>query len=158
MNPPNESPAVKLVPSIYRGRDREGDFAWMISQPEYADALFVFNDNERQWRSHRYGQHALCFRGGGNAIIRPHQCTANPHAIGIPTGDNGRGYAGLFPGVKFVLDMAVHQVEALLATGRYRRLIYSAADESGDLGTGIFTVAPEVRAYIVDSLRRITQC
>jgi hypothetical protein len=43
----------------------------------------------------------------------------------------------------------------LLDTKRYARVIYSAADSSGDLGTGIFSVGDDVRAYIVDGLRRV---
>ena len=65
----------------------------MIEQPEYADALFVFNDNEGEFRAHQ--GHApgarRCHAGGGNAVIRPYQCEDPPRAAGIPTGDHG-GY------------------------------------------------------------------
>jgi hypothetical protein len=37
------------------------------------------------------------------------------------------------------------------------RVIYSAANETGDLGTGIFEVGLDVRAYIVDGLRRVVR-
>ena len=38
---------VATVRSQFVARGADGDFAWMIEQPEYADALFLFNDNER---------------------------------------------------------------------------------------------------------------
>ena len=66
-----------LVASTFAGRGRAGDFAWMIEQPEYADALFIFNDNEGEFRAHQ--RHApgarQCHAGGGNAVIRPTSAT-----------------------------------------------------------------------------------
>lgn len=148
--------AVELVPSVFTRPGGPGDFAWMIERPEYADSLFVFNDNETSWRGHRAGGYGNCHKGGGNAVIRPYQCVTPPRAVGIPTGDKGAGYTSLTASVLDVLGTAVEVVRGLLATGRYKRLIYSAADESGDLGTGIFEVHPDVRRYIVDQLRSIT--
>ncbi len=149
---------VAVIGSVYRGAGREGDFAWMIEQPRYARTLFVFNDNETQWRAHRRdpADPAGCSPGGGNAVIRPFQSVEPPRAVGIPTGDAGGGYHALTPEVRAVLDQAIDTVRALLATGRYDELVYSASShDPDDLGTGIFRVAPEVRAYIVTGLRSI---
>ena len=145
-----------LVPSTFAGRGRAGDFAWMIEQPEYADALVVFNDNEGEFRAHqRHGAGARrCGAGGGNAVIRPYQCEDPPRAAGIPTGAAG-GYPRLTAGAKEAIDDALAAIATLLATGRYDRVIYSAADGSGALGTGIFVVGGDVKRYIVDGLREL---
>lgn len=58
---------IKLVPSIFSGRNKLGDFSWMIKQPEYNDALFIFNDNQEAF----YGK--LKRKGCGNAVIRPYR-------------------------------------------------------------------------------------
>ena len=128
----------------------------MIEQPEYADALFVFNDNEGEFRAHQ--GHApgarRCRAGGGNAVIRPYQCEDPPRAAGIPTGDHG-GYPRLTDSAKAAIDDALAAIGAPLAAGRYQRVIYSAADDSGALGTGIFDVGDDVKRYIVDGLRAL---
>jgi hypothetical protein len=89
--------SMELVGSVFAGRDNPGDFTWMITQPAYADALFIFNDNEEEFRAHE--GHASgsgrCHRGGGNAAIRPYQCQEPQRATGIPTGAGGQGYRRL---------------------------------------------------------------
>jgi len=147
---------VELIGSIFSGPGKDGDFAWMIEQPEHADSLFVFNDNEGQWRADREGKHGGCSRGGGNAVIRPYQCGTLPQrAIGIPTGAAGQGYRELGSQEVIVIDSAVATIRKMLLTGLYKRVIYSAANESGELGTGIFIVAEDVKRYIVAQLRGV---
>jgi hypothetical protein len=148
---------MKLVGSVFQGSSKAGDFGWMIERPEYADALFIFNDNEQQFYAHL--RHApasgQCTPGGGNAAIRPYQCRAPRRAAGIPTGSNGEGYDELSDHVRGVIDEALSTTVDLVATDQFNRIIYSAANTAGDLGTGIFSVAPVVRRYIVDGLRRV---
>jgi hypothetical protein len=153
---PDEA-SVQLVPSRFQGRYRPGDFAWMIAQPEYADALFVFNDNEEQFRAFRRdpGSGAGLSPGGGNATIRPHRGTDPPRAAGIPTGCAGQGYAALTAAARQAIDDALEVIAELVATGAYERVIYSAANDGGDLGTGIFEVGDDVKRYIVSGLRRL---
>jgi len=147
---------VLVVGSVFAGKGRDGDFAWMIEQPENAGALFVFNDNEGQFRAHQ--RHApgarQCRAGGGNAVIRPYQCQDPPRAAGIPTGDS-QGYPRLTDGARAAIDDALAAIASLLATGRYQRVVYSAVDDSGDLGTGIFVVGDDVKRYVVDGLRAL---
>ena len=90
---------MELVPSRFDGRGRPGDFAWMITRPEYADALFVFNDNEEQFRAFQRDPTggAGLSPGGGNATVRPYRGADPPRAAGIPTGQGGQGYARLTP-------------------------------------------------------------
>jgi hypothetical protein len=147
---------MEVIGSQFAGAGRSGDFAWMIEQDEYADALFVFNDNEEQFRAYQRDRTggAGCSRGGGNAVIRPYRCADPPRAAGVPTGAHGGGYSALTDDVRGVIDDAFAVIGELLATGRYARVFYSA-DADGGLGTGIFTVADDVKAYIVDKLRAL---
>jgi hypothetical protein len=96
---------MEVIGSIFKGSGQKGDFGWMIEQPEYAEALFVFNDNEEQFREQRKDPSSPfgCTPGGGNAVIRPYQCEEPPRAAGIPTGVQGIGYAELTDQVKYVL-------------------------------------------------------
>ncbi|MGE0306041.1 MAG: hypothetical protein AB7Q27_09805, partial [Acidimicrobiia bacterium] len=122
----------------------------------YDRALFVFNDNATQFRSHR--RHApgaqRCSPGGGNAVIRPYQCQVPVRATGIPTGDDGRGFARLTDEVRGLIDEAVTVIEELLSTGRYDVVFYSG-DGHGSLGTGIFDVGADVKDYIVERLEAL---
>jgi hypothetical protein len=139
---------VTLRPSVFAGGGKEGDFAWMIEQPAYDRALFVFNDNEGQFLAYMQGISA----GGGNAVIRPYQGWG-PKAAGVPTGP---GYDALTRHNRAVIDQALARIRALIKSGRYTTLVYSAdkADPSL-LGHGIFTVGDDVRRYIVSELQAI---
>ena len=146
--------AITVRGSVFRGRDQEGDFGWMIGQPEHERTLFVFNDNEEQFRAYFADRKrgAGCVAGGGNAVIRPYRCQDPPRAAGIPTGSGGRGYERLTDEVRVVIEEAIGVIRGLLDSGAYDQLLYSAANADGDLGTGIFTVGDDVRRYIVDRL------
>ena len=144
---------VATVRSQFVARGADGDFAWMIEQPEYADALFIFNDNELQFYEHQraLGSDHSCGRGGGNAVIRPYECLNPPRATGIPTGMLG-GYDALSPESQRAIDDAIAYLGSLLAAGRYERVIYSWDAQSQTLGTGIFSVNHEVTDYIVEQI------
>ncbi|BFM40763.1 hypothetical protein [Synechocystis sp. LKSZ1] len=150
-------PNIQVLGSIYTGPHQIGDFSWMIEQPEYQDALFIFNDNEEQFLAHQQDPDSSlgCARGGGNAVIRPYQCQAPPRATGIPTGSQGQGYSCLTTSHQQVIDQALEVIRSLVATGRYQRVIYSADPSGQTLGTGIFQVAEEVKAYIVAQLQQL---
>jgi len=147
---------VQVIGSQFSRGGAPGDFSWMIERPEYADALFIFNDNEEQFRAYMRDPTggAGCSRGGGNAAIRPYRCADPPRAAGVPTGAHGAGYPALTEDVQSVLDEAIGVVKELLASGRYERVIYSA-DAEGGLGTGIFDVADDVKRYIVAGLSKL---
>jgi hypothetical protein len=150
---------VTVAGSTFTGRGRPGDFTWMIEQPAWSGTLFVFNDNEEQFRAWQRDprQGAGCSAGGGNAAIRPWRCADPPRAAGVPTGRGGQGYAALTDDVRAILDEAIEVIDALLETGRYSGVLYSAGASDGDLGTGIFTVGEEVRRYIVRRLRDLAR-
>ncbi len=75
-----------LVPTVFSGAGKVGDFGWMIRRPEYARHFFIFNDNEHQYRCNDLTA------GLGNAVIRPYKDGNPPRAWGIPTGDSRGGY------------------------------------------------------------------
>lgn len=77
---------VEVIGTILTAKGREGDFQWMIHQPQYNDALFLFNDNEEY--------HYTSRKGRGNAIVRcfnKHSKHPIPRAAGIPTGTRSDG-------------------------------------------------------------------
>lgn len=149
---------VLVTGVVFAGRGRDGDFGWMIEQPGYADTLFVFNDNEEQFRAYlkKPASPAGCSAGGGNAVIRPYRCASPPRAAGIPTGTLGAGgYPALTDGVRQVIDEAIAHIGSVVGAHRYQRVLYSAADARGALGTGIFAVGEDVKRYIVERLREL---
>lgn len=147
---------LQTVASVFSGVGQAGDFRWMIEQDEYADALFIFNDNEEQFLAFMQDHSSTfgCAAGGGNAVIRPYRCRKPPHAAGIPTGVAGSGYEGLAESAKTHIDSAMDHIRSLLAASEYRRVIYSG-DRAGSLGTGIFSVGPDVKNYIVEQLESL---
>jgi ribA/ribD-fused uncharacterized protein len=148
---------MNVIGSIFEGSGKPGDFGWMIEQPEHDDSLFIFNDNEEHFlafRKNPKGKNA-CERGGGNAVVRPYQCKVPQRAIGIPTGAKQRGYNKLTAHVKQVIDDAIATIRRLVGTGRYQRVIYSAKNAAGDLGTGIFEVGDDVKNHIAAEIKKL---
>lgn len=149
---------IYLVPkvvtgSVFSGPEKAGDFSWMIKQPKYSRALFIFNDNEEQFDAFLSGDRKLgCANGSGNAGIREYQCAKPRRAAGIPTGSYGVGYASLTLQVKLKIDQAVDEIKKLIKTGYYNELIISKNAKRETLGTGIFKVGDDVRDYIYKSV------
>jgi hypothetical protein len=152
---------VKVIKSKFDGANKEGDFAWMIEQPQYARTLFIFNDNEGEFYAHFKGGNHTCSKGGGNAGIRPYQCKPHEQATGIPTGSylearHSKGYKTLDEHVKKVLADAFAQLESLLKTGRFDSVAFSWNDET-KLGGYIFNADQAVRDYIVENIFAIAE-
>jgi hypothetical protein len=142
---------MKVIASIFTDPNKEGDFAWMIQQPQYRDALFLYNDNvEHRLKS---------IRGGGNAVIRPYnQYNPNvkiPRSAGIPTGSlqNG-GFKVLDEPTKKYIDDAIDNIKNLIRVHQYKQVYYSAAPD-GTLGSGIFLIHPTVKIYITNQIRSL---
>jgi hypothetical protein len=70
---------VRGVPFVDKGMD--GDFAYMVKQPEYANTLFIINENVVDAATEEEA-------GAGTAVLRPLTCKykTKPRAAGIPTG------------------------------------------------------------------------
>lgn len=145
---------IKKVRSTFTSTGTQGDFGWMIEQEQYARSLFIFNDNEAQFKEFHANEPSGLLAGGGNAIIRPYQGGERPRAAGIPTGD-GVGYKQLDAHIKDVIDMALEHIEKLLASGNYDQIIYSYDSVENTLGSGIFDIDIEVRNYIFQALEKI---
>lgn len=152
---------ITLKPSVFSHGGAEGDFNWMLKQPQWKDSLFIFNDNEAQSEeflaqvagSNIDPSSNACQAGGGNAVIRPYQCQTPPRAAGVPTGP---GYETLTPHAQSQIDNATAWIGTLLGSGRYTEVIYSASSNDPTvLGHGIFRVGDDVLRYIPAQLQRI---
>jgi len=142
---------MQVIKSQYSGPRQNGDFSWMIGRPEFARALFIFNDNEAQFIAFQTGHASGLSAGGGNAAIRPYQGHSPIRAAGIPTGNHG-GYQKLDKNVRALVDDAIAHIQRLLATGNYDQVIFSYDADQRTIGTGIFNVADEVKNYIYESI------
>lgn len=156
---------MQVIGTQFKSSHQFGDFGWMLKQPTFQDALFVFNDNEEQYVEHR--DHPTsplgCADGGGNAAIRSYQCQNPPRAAGIPTGHSGQGYTSLVEltgdsgkSVQALIDEALATIQAIAAQQGYQRLFYSA-DTNGDLGSGIFQVGADIKKYAGEQLRGLAE-
>ena len=143
---------IKVNRSVYRSAGVLGDYLWMINQPEFARALFIFNDNEEQFDAFVAGEADGFTAGGGNASIRPLRKYVPPRSAGVPTGKHGRGYSALDASTKAKIDEALAVIDELLNTGDYDQIVITASKDGNTLGTGIFQVATEVRDYIFERL------
>ena len=47
---------IRIRKSVFQGGGCDGDFGWMIKQPEFARSLFIFNDNETQYEDLHQGR------------------------------------------------------------------------------------------------------
>ena len=77
---------IKVVRSIYACAGALGDYLWMINQPEFSRALFIFNDNEEQFDAYVAGEASGFDAGGGNAAVRQFRKHLPPRSAGVPTG------------------------------------------------------------------------
>jgi hypothetical protein len=142
---------IQVIPIQFTGRNKYGDFNWMITEPEYANSLFIFNDNEEY--------HNKCISGSGNAIIRKYnKYNKNlnfPQSAGIPTGTfkNG-GYIKLNKHVKKVIDDSIDEIIELINIYKYDK-IYFSSDSEGKLGTSIFSVGDDVIEYITYRIKSL---
>jgi hypothetical protein len=145
---------IRKNPSVYTGAGKVGDFEWMLKQSRYERSLFIFNDNETQFKAFHANQPAGLHAGGGNAVIRPFQGGAHPRAAGIPTGDGG-GYQHLDAQVMGIIDEALDYIKKLLESGRYEEIVFCTDSTGQTIGTGIFNTAPAVKNYIFQGLMGI---
>lgn len=145
---------ITLIPSVYKGPGKYGDFEWMIRQPEYDKVLFIFNDNEESFLR------SSGAKGKGNAVIRPSSIGDAPRSAGIPTGyyvkgKINHGYTSLSDGrAKKIIDLSITKIRNLLATGRYDTVMYSG-NSNGELGSSIFVIGSDVKEYIVKELQKL---
>lgn len=148
---------IELVPSVFVGRGRPGDFQWEIEVHYRHRALYVFNDNVEDHRS--------WLPGGGNAVIRPYNryntLGLEIVAAGVSTGRSSSqgGFGMLTDEVRRFIDDDLSEIGDMLTTGQYKQVVYSAhPDDPNIIGTGIFEVCLAVKRYIVAELRTTLGC
>ena len=144
--------SFEVIASVFDKPGMAGDFFWMSRQAEHEKTLFIFNDNEEQFRAFVKGERSGITAGGGNAGIRPLRGLKPPRAAGVPTGSRGGGYSRLDESTKKVIDESLSVIQELLNSGDYERMIFSKDKNLATIGTGIFNVATEVKTYIYDAL------
>ena len=137
-------------------RNCNGDFKWMLKQPEYADAVFIITENliDMLFSSEN---------GGGTAALRKNTwpTSSSPRAVGIPTGwsqDSG-GFRALDNTVKKIISCAKMRILShLYEYPNVKKIIYSAEPSNTQLiGSGIFkeTLDDDVIQHISDAIHDI---
>jgi hypothetical protein len=58
-------------------------------------------------------------------------------------------------GTPLFVDEAIATIKSIAVRKPYKRIIYSAANPNGDLGTSIFHVGNDVKEYIVSRLKSL---
>lgn len=141
-------------------------FDTMINRSDYDSALFIFNDNTRDYEKTN--------AGGGNASIRPYK--ANLRSWGIPTGyyddsKKGQGFKNLTDLIngktaQSYIDNAVNDIKALIwkrhnSKNPVKRIIYSGYDIKNlvidgtnipYLAMSIFTFSDKINEYIIKKI------
>ena len=143
---------MEILPVVYTGSGKLGDFSWMREQEMFKNSLYIFNDNEEQFDAYIAGRWDGYSIGGGNAVARPWRQLEPPLSAGIPTGVNGVGYPSLTNTSKSKIDEAFLIVENLAISDKYERIVFSRDSSKMTLGTGIFEVGAEVCDYIFNFL------
>ena len=142
---------MEIIPIIYNGENKYGDFKWMIKNIEYKDSLFIFNDNIESKYSYKNGL--------GNAIIRSYNVN-NPNiniplSAGIPTGSlKYNGFDSLSDKNKKYIDDSINIIKELILKYKYKRIYYSA-ESNGLLGQSLFKVNSEVVKYITNQIHEL---
>ena len=145
---------------LYTTKGAEGDFQWMIKQPQYNNTLFIFMENFVD--AMRQDSEA----GGGTACLRPYSLYHQPDssyklcAAGVPTGwsHETHGFSIMDADVKQAIDLAFERIVILLY-GRLQHVtevIFSADSNAPNMiGTGIFkkTIGHDVVHYISQRLK-----
>ena len=143
---------VVIKGTIFQKPGKFGDFNWMISRPEYNDALFIFNDNVEDHHTNKLG--------GGNAIVRPYNKYGNGkiRSAGIPTGSKGNGFRVLNQETKKIIDDAILEIKDIIKNDNTIKTVYYSKNPGTFLvGTGLFTVNIEVIKYITKCILELNK-
>lgn len=151
--PGTDARCVVGVPYVKDGTSVDGgDFAAMIGLDEFADTLFLFNDNVAD------GAERVLQVGAGNACIRPYASVEHDfHAVGIPTGwMKGVPFASLDCQVRQVINIAVERAIAVYHKFGYTRVVFSCAEHNRkELGTSTFDLPSDVLSFLNKNLARL---
>lgn len=135
--------AIEICPKVFVRVGVDGDFSSMVHLDKYKRTLLLFNGNRAQFES------GCLTNGGGNSCVR---YLRGVRSAEIPTGDVSGGYQNLTPDVKALIDRSFVVVKAMIATGRFDKIVYSAGPDGRTLGDGIFKVGQPVKTYITEQI------
>lgn len=147
---------ITVLPVLFKGRKKDGDFKYMAGRPEHANSVFIVAENYRDMLLSTED-------GGGTAALRTKTWPISnaPCAVGIPTGwsQETGGFVSLLPVVKTLVDLSIKRVLAhLIENPHVNKIIYSAdSTDDSKLGVGIFktTLSDDVRNYISSAIHDI---
>jgi len=152
---------LAFVGKVFKGKNKDGDFKWMVKQPEYQDALFVIAENFLDSIRDDYDE------GAGTAVLRP-MCPQRvalgetPRAVGVPTGWSVPAMGFPFMDTVFTktaIDLSLDRIALVLGQHpQYKRLIYSCDAAAPQLiGVKIFesTLNDAVREYISEGIHNM---
>lgn len=154
---------LAVVSVSFSGKNKDGDFKWMVKQPKYKTAMFVICENFLDMISDDQ------LAGGGTACLRPYTMRGMGEgkvyrAAGIPTGwsTETQGFPRLDKHYsKLAIDLAFERLVLILEKQTdIDTLIYSCdPDDPTLIGTNIFkdTIGNDVVKYISKSLHSIPQ-
>ena len=148
---------AKVVPSLYCGKGKWGDWEWMNDNPAWAHTLFVFNDNEEQFNAYLAGTEFGYSAGAGNALARPWRRLNPPKSAGVPTGKKGIGYQHFDAETKEKIDQSLTVIYDLLKSFYYEYLVFSTDKTEKTIGTSTYEVDEQVLQYIFDRLNQTPQ-
>ena len=106
---------LAVVGKVYAGKDKDGDFKWMVKQKEYNDTLFLIAEN--------FLDSLLddSVAGGGTAVLRmrcPQRVVAGntPRAVGVPTGWSltASGFPHMDNYIKTVIDLSLDRIALVM--------------------------------------------
>ena len=153
---------VAVVGKLYTGKDKDGDFKWMVKQKQYGDTLFLIAEN--------FLDSLLddAEPGGGTAVLRmkcPQRVAQGetPRAVGVPTGWSlaSSGFGQLTCDIKQVIDLSLDRIALTLDQyPEFKRLMYSCDEKAPNLlGVKIFkdTLNPKVQEYISTQVQEIAK-
>ena len=148
----------------YTGKNKPGDYKWMVKQPEYAQTIFIVMENFLDMLSDDQGA------GGGTACLRPYtyrgtgEDEGKVRAVGIPSGwsTETQGFRQLdLHYSKMAIDLAVERLVLVLQNvPSIDTIVYSCdADDSSLVGTNIFkdSIGKDVVQYISTLLRSVPE-
>jgi hypothetical protein len=155
----NNNDNTKIFKGILYDGTPKTDFAKMIIEPKNYNNLFIYNENEEQYRN------KSLYNGGGNANIRQYRVDIpekklihnknSGSALGIPTGKNGSGYSSLNDENKIIINSSIEQINKFLQLNKNTNIVYWSIDKNCNIGHSIYQVGDDVIKYITTKLKEV---
>ena len=146
---------MQLVPTVFSGKKKDGDFSYMIAQEEHCRTQFIINENVLDALSDDDTP------GCGTAAIRNHtwRHADTPHC-GIPTGwcVSSRGFDKMGYHEKKAVMCAINRIIGLAVKYNVDKIVYSANPQKlSEIGTGTFNLPQDAIDFISVQLNLLPQ-